>query len=102
MNYEKMSVNELRALAKEAGAKGITSLKKQELIELLSSMNADTNQADEAVETVLVAAPEVTAAEDSSAAIPNNTTDSERSRRELRAPQGEGEYRRREMREVGS
>ncbi|MGN0438755.1 MAG: transcription termination factor Rho [Lachnospiraceae bacterium] len=38
MNYEELTLQELKSVAKELGIKGITSLKKNELIELLSAV----------------------------------------------------------------
>ncbi|MCQ2537109.1 MAG: transcription termination factor Rho [Lachnospiraceae bacterium] len=48
MNYEKMSVSELKELAKEKGLKGVTALKKAELIEALSA--AEKKEAPAAAE----------------------------------------------------
>lgn len=47
MNYEEMTLQELKNVAKGLGIKGITSLKKSELVELLSNVSkAKKNQKD--------------------------------------------------------
>lgn len=48
-NYENMSLAELRAVAKEKGIKGITSLKKQELLERLLESGGGASKAGGAV-----------------------------------------------------
>ena len=41
MEYEKLTLNELRNIAKEEGIKGISGLKKSDLIELLNRKQED-------------------------------------------------------------
>jgi transcription termination factor Rho len=68
MNYEEMSVSELKEIAKEKGITNISKLKKQELIESLSSLDEKekrkegayklTNDGDEIAEGILEVRPD--------------------------------------------
>ena len=44
MEYEKLTLNELRNIAKEEGIKGISGLKKSDLIELLNRKEEDSKK----------------------------------------------------------
>ena len=52
MTYEKKSVIELREIAKERKIKGISTLKKKELIEVLENYDQEQSKQKEDVKTI--------------------------------------------------